>query len=1026
MVNLKIFSKSFFLYIMNKHLKIMKKTYLALLPFSALVLSASIALFSKENYQEVSAASEMTSLPTTIYLDDSTESDIREYYSPIDSLTNSKKTGTNLLAELKKVLKNGQRIFKYDDSSIIWKMYEITDRDWEKSPASDLNKSGSYTYGEGNYNATTNVITNYKYGKSVNSHDYDPYIHALYYNRDADNKMTAWANHTPRTVAYCLEREHIWPKSRGFEEEEVAGARGDPMHLWAAEGNANGIHSNNFYGYVDTTKNYTDVGTVAGTVSTYAKGNLSGKSKSLGGSLTVFEPQDCDKGDIARAIFYMAARYNNIDGSDNGNIDSANPNLTITNTIETGVVKPSDSSPATLGILSDLLEWHRNDPVDYYEIHRNNLLYRNYSKNRNPFIDYPGWVDLIWGSGAGSTYASPANNTIYEGSSYAISKDGSETVSVSGVSLNKTSLTLNPGDTETLTATVLPNNATNKSVTWTSSNTTVATVANNGLVTAKSEGSTTITVKTNDGNKTATCTVTVNAGTIPVDDDDLVTDELTITKSNFGSDSGYQNWKNPLSDVTDASYIGYSNKADFFQLRTSDNTAGIITTASGGYLRKITIEWGSSTKDGRKLDIYGSNAAYTSTTDLFDTNKQGTKLGSITYHTTDAETELTIDGNYKYIGLRFASDAIYMDKISIGWELIPEVTGLTISSSALSLDVYSNPNASLTAEITVKNGASDSLEWSSSNNAVVDVDEEGHLTALKAGSATITVASMFDSSFSDTCSVTVTDSTPAAEALKGTGAYSKVSSQLGIDNGNLVESFNFDSNGLYSVAFSKGTNTNNAPRYYSKGSSVRTYGGNTFTITGKSITKIVFTFGSEDGTNSINASSGNYDDNGTWIALEYTDSITFTIGGSSGQRRIASFTIFYYCATDFATDFLAGTGCDSTGKTAPTGNWSTLTSYYNRLNTVDKNTYKTADAKETGTLIEQAAKRHDYIVWLYGNDGVHTDFMDRGVTPRSSQSINVITSGTIDNSSLIVIIAAIASTLSIVSLVIIKKRKIDK
>ena len=69
MVNLKIFSKSFFLYIMNKHLKIMKKTYLALLPFSALVLSASIALFSKENYQEVSDTSEMTTFPTKIYLE---------------------------------------------------------------------------------------------------------------------------------------------------------------------------------------------------------------------------------------------------------------------------------------------------------------------------------------------------------------------------------------------------------------------------------------------------------------------------------------------------------------------------------------------------------------------------------------------------------------------------------------------------------------------------------------------------------------------------------------------------------------------------------------------------------------------------------------------------------------------------------------------------------------------------------------------------------------------------------------------
>lgn len=84
------------------------------------------------------------------------------------------------------------------------------------------------------------------------------------------------------------------------------------------------------------------------------------------------------------------------------------------------------------------------------------------------------------------------------------------TVAVTGVSLNKTSCVLNIGETELLTATVAPSDASNKAVSWTSSNTDVASVSD-GTVTAKAAGKTTITVTTADGNKTDVCEVTVNA-----------------------------------------------------------------------------------------------------------------------------------------------------------------------------------------------------------------------------------------------------------------------------------------------------------------------------------------------------------------------------------------------------------------------------------------------------------------------------------------------------------------------------------
>ena len=85
------------------------------------------------------------------------------------------------------------------------------------------------------------------------------------------------------------------------------------------------------------------------------------------------------------------------------------------------------------------------------------------------------------------------------------------TVAVTGVSLDKTSLSLTEGASEKLLATVSPSNATNKSVTWSSSDDSVASVDQSGKVTAVKAGTATITVRTVDGGKTATCSVNVKA-----------------------------------------------------------------------------------------------------------------------------------------------------------------------------------------------------------------------------------------------------------------------------------------------------------------------------------------------------------------------------------------------------------------------------------------------------------------------------------------------------------------------------------
>ena len=365
--------------------------------FSASLTAGILLGVSKNNQKEVSGYS-VSELPTTIDLNDTSAANIRSYYSSLNNLSTSERQGNNLLKNLKTILKNGQKYYSYDvDNGLpIWQMYEITDRDWAMSPAS----STSY----GTYNSSTNKITNYSYGNNSNSKN-NPYIHSLYTNRNVTNEARAWGDHTQTN--WGLNREHVWPKAEGFEEEAAGGARGDPMHLMAGNGYANNIHSNYFYGYVDTSSSYTDCGSKY----SYTSGNLLGRSKTVGGSTNVFEPQDSDKGDIARAIFYMVARYNYLSGSDSDGIDSDNPNLALTQNLSDWSMNSFNSTTTTkgyMGIMTDLLAWHHADPVDQYEIHRNNLLYTNYTNNRNPFIDFPEWADFIWGKATyiGSTYQS--------------------------------------------------------------------------------------------------------------------------------------------------------------------------------------------------------------------------------------------------------------------------------------------------------------------------------------------------------------------------------------------------------------------------------------------------------------------------------------------------------------------------------------------------------------------------------------------------------------------------------------------
>jgi serine protease len=174
--------------------------------------------------------------------------------------------------------------------------------------------------------------------------------------------MYTGAEYNPGIRYPTWNREHTWPKSHGFPSESQY-AHTDAHHLRPTDPGVNSTRGN---------KDFDNGGSlVSGTADCYTDSDS-------------FEPRDAVKGDVARIIFYMAVRYEGDDGD--------TPDLRIVNTTGT--------SGAVLGKLSTLLQWHLDDPVDDRERQRNQRIYDNWQHNRNPFIDYPDAVRLIWGTAA--------------------------------------------------------------------------------------------------------------------------------------------------------------------------------------------------------------------------------------------------------------------------------------------------------------------------------------------------------------------------------------------------------------------------------------------------------------------------------------------------------------------------------------------------------------------------------------------------------------------------------------------------
>lgn len=232
---------------------------------------------------------------------------------------------------------------------------------------------------------------------------------------------------------------------------------------------------------------------------------------------------------------------------------------------------------------------------------------------------------------------------------------------------------------------------------------------------------------------------------------ETATDELTATILNV-STNGYKKFATKTlssgASYDGAAYVGTGKSQKGIQIRTKVDKGlytGIITSASGGTIKSITINFNSS--NAQSLEIYGKNTAYTTAKDLF-----GSAAGELIKNVPNSKTAVTITPNkaYKFIGFKSNDGTNYIDKITIVWEkaaTTPATTttfgtnsGKTFTFTNGTLEGFTTPTA--TAKKSDDNtNLSNLIEYASSDADIVTVDSKtGELkfTNTKFGKATIT------------------------------------------------------------------------------------------------------------------------------------------------------------------------------------------------------------------------------------------------------------------------------------------------
>lgn len=337
-----------------------------------------------------------------------------------------------------------------------------------------------------------------------------------------------------------------------------------------------------------------------------------------------------------------------------------------------------------------------------------------------------------------------------------------KTESVTGVTLDQTSLTLQPGDKSPLVATVNPSNAKDTSVTWESADTSIATVDANGQITAIAKGTTTITVTTKDGSFKATCKVTISEDVVKVT-------AITVSESSINLGVGDSKRIIPTIKPGDATNKGVSWSSDNEKVATVSSDGTIRGKSEG--TAKITV----TTKDGhfettinvtvKNVAVNGITLSSSNTTMQTGTSKQLTSTvkplnatdKEVTWTSSDTSVATVTNGKITAVKAGTATitvttkDGSYKATCKVTVKDPVKVSDVKLNQTSLTLTV--GGSKTIVATVSPNDAANKSVTWSSSNTSVATVTN-GKITAKRAGTATITVTTV-DGKKVATCEVTV-------------------------------------------------------------------------------------------------------------------------------------------------------------------------------------------------------------------------------------------------------------------------------